>query len=191
MGALQGKRCVHLQVRRLRFSRACRCSRWGILRRLAVLSISENLRAPLHAIRGCVFGASNVGSVCRVKIRASSQSGSSRIAQRGLGVERNVLPEQLARSRLQHFLTRLGAPALCSFLEAKVYRGCTVTSRLRIDRADFGLAGQRPIFGAIRACELPVEPATRFQLVINLKTTKALGLKVPQSLLQQADKVIR
>ena len=96
----------------------------------------------------------------------------------------------VSRNRLAEHALKARLPMTCGGGEY-VEAGCLMSYGASIGSL-FRNAAQyvdRILRGA-RPADLPVEQPTKFELVINLKTAKALGLTIPQSLLLRADQVI-
>ena len=94
--------------------------------------------------------------------------------------------EQIARVAAEHQLLTVGSEPGFAAAGNLVQYGPDLSESCR--RAAFFVV--RILKGA-KPAELPVEQPTRFSLVINLKTAKALGLTIQPSLLGRADEVIQ
>jgi ABC-type uncharacterized transport system substrate-binding protein len=116
---------------------------------------------------GAFARGSNGGLIVPVSARATSR--------------KSLIIEQAARHRLptvypyRHFVTSGGLISYGPDLADQYRRAADYVDRI--------LKGEKP-------AELPVQAPTKYDLVINLKTAKTLGLEVPPTLLARADEVI-
>lgn len=96
----------------------------------------------------------------------------------------NANIERIADLAARHRLPSIGLPELAEAGGLLAY-GVDLIQMFR--RAAYFVD---KILKGVKVSALPVERATRFELILNLKTAKAMGLKIPQSILVRADKVI-
>jgi len=99
-------------------------------------------------------------------------------------VEQGTIRAETAELAIKHRLPSVGSRVWPSAGGLIGYSGnLAETYRLAADYVDKLLKGRKP-------ADLPVALPTRFDLVVNLKTAKALGLKIPEAFLLRADEVI-
>jgi putative ABC transport system substrate-binding protein len=114
------------------------------------------------------------------------------IAQRKIGAvlySANLF-YQVALDRLVALAARHAVPAMYEWREFVEAGGLMSYSTSRAEAwRQVGLYTGRVLQGA-RPVDLPIVQSTKFELVVNVKTAKALGLAVPPSLIARADEVI-
>jgi ABC-type uncharacterized transport system substrate-binding protein len=94
------------------------------------------------------------------------------------------------RTRIVSFASQHRLPAIYGFREFAEAGGLMAFGANLADLYRRAPIYVDKILKGAKPADLPVEQPTKFELVINLKTAKALGLTIPPSLLQRADQVI-
>ncbi len=94
------------------------------------------------------------------------------------------------RQRIGQFVSARRLPCIAPFKEVVEY-GCLMSYGVDVNDIVRRAAGYvAKILEGAKPGELPIQQPTKFELVINLKEAKALGLKIPHSILLRADSVI-
>jgi putative ABC transport system substrate-binding protein len=104
-----------------------------------------------------------------------------------------VLPDPLTlleRRRIADLAAKHRLPAMYGFKEFVGAGGLMSYGTMQTDLYRRAAAHVNKVLRGAKPADVPVEQATRFELVINLKTAKALGVTLPQSVLLRADQLI-
>jgi len=95
------------------------------------------------------------------------------------------------RTRLTHLADKAHLPAVYGLREHVEVGGLMFYGASPVDQSRRSATLVDKILKGAKPGDLPVEQPTAFELVINLKTAKAFGLTIPQSLLVRADEIIQ
>jgi len=95
------------------------------------------------------------------------------------------------RAKLQELMQTTGLPVASALREHVVEGGLLSYGANLAANYRHALAYVDKILKGAKPADLPVEQATKFELVINLKTAKSLGITIPKDMLLRADEVIQ
>ena len=104
-----------------------------------------------------------------------------------------VMPAPIFRNEYQHVVDLAAKYRLPAVYFDREFADAGGLMAYGADMADVVRGAARYVDRILKGAkpdELPVQRATRFELVVNLKTAKALGITIPQSVLLRADRVI-
>ncbi len=163
--------------------------------RVAVL---QNLGTPSHPrwVREAAGAARALGVQLRaLEVRRSKDLDAAFTAITGERADALlVLPDAMFvnhRARIADFAAKSRLPSVYGLREHAEAGGLISYAANRPDILRRAATYVDKILKGAKPADLPVEQPTRFELVINLKTAKALGLTIPQSILICADQVIQ
>jgi len=94
------------------------------------------------------------------------------------------------RAQILDFAARARLPSMYDKKEFVIDGGLMAYIPSPVEHGRRTAAYVDKIFKGAKPTDLPIELPTRFELVVNLKSAKELGLKIPQSILLRADEVI-
>jgi putative ABC transport system substrate-binding protein len=147
----------------------------GIGQFAAVRSVAPNLGIELTPV--------NVRDTDEIErsVAAFTRSGSGGVTSGGTGARRKLLIGLASRHKL---------PSIYPYRYYAVDGGLMTYGANTLDPVRRAAGYVDRILKGEKPADMPVQAPTKYELIINLKTAKALGLTVPQSLLATADEVI-
>ena len=161
------------------------------------VGVLENATTPVHrALRGEIEQAARSLGMEAVFVEVATAdavaNGVTEIARRG-GQAVLVRPDSLFEENLGALMQaalKHALPTTVSRLYIRETGALISYAPSAAEHDDRGASFVDRILRGAKAGDLPIEQPTRFVLIINLRTADALGIKVPQSMLNRADEVI-